>query len=78
MELISSRENPRQMRSRERVHVVLGATKKILAEQGFSKLTLSSVCELAGVKQTSIYRYWPNKEALLTSIADVFQEESTA
>jgi len=77
MELISNRENPQQMRSRERVEIVLSATKKILAEEGYSKLTLSAVCEIAGVKQTSIYRYWPNKEALLTSIADAFQEEFT-
>lgn len=77
MELISSRGEPKQLRSRERVEVVLAATKKILAEEGYSKLTLSGVCEIAGVKQTSIYRYWPNKEALLTSIADAFQEEFT-
>ena len=77
MELISNRENPQQLRSRERVEVVLAAAKKILANQGYSKLTLSAVCEIAGVKQTSIYRYWPNKEALLTSIADAFQEEFT-
>lgn len=77
MELISSRENPQQLRSRERVEIVLSAAKKILAEQGYSKLTLSSVCEIAGVKQTSIYRYWPNKEALLTSIADAFEQEFT-
>ena len=55
----------------------MAAAKKILATQGYSKLTLSAVCEIAGVKQTSIYRYWPNKEALLTSIADAFQEEFT-
>lgn len=77
MELISNRENPQQLRSRERVGIVLSAAKKILAEEGYSKLTLSAVCEIAGVKQTSIYRYWPNKEALLTSIADAFQEEFT-
>ena len=77
MELISNRENPRQLRSRERVELVLSATKKILAEQGYSKLTLAAVCDIANVKQTSIYRYWPNKEALLTSIADAFQEEFT-
>ena len=77
MELISNRENPQQLRSKERVGLVLGAAKKILAEDGYSKLTLAAVCEQAGIKQTSIYRYWPNKEALLTSIADAFQEEFT-
>ena len=78
MELISNRENPQQLRSRERVEIVLRAAKKILAEDGYSKLTLSAVCDIAGVKQTSIYRYWPNKEALLTSIADAFEAEFTA
>ena len=34
MELISNRENPQQLRSRERVDIVLSATKKILAEEG--------------------------------------------
>ena len=77
MELVPNRGRPQQLRSKERVDLVMSATKKILAEEGYSNLTLAAVCEQAGVKQTSIYRYWPNKEALLTSIANVFQEEFT-
>ncbi|HCL49270.1 MAG TPA: TetR family transcriptional regulator, partial [Rhodobiaceae bacterium] len=47
---------------------MLRTAKDILAERGYSGLTLSAVCERAKIKQTSIYRYWPNQTALLVSL----------
>jgi AcrR family transcriptional regulator len=69
------REMPLQERARERVSLVLGATKHILGESGYHGLTLSAICAHAQIKQTSIYRYWPNKQALVMSLASLFEQD---
>lgn len=71
----SSHGIPQQSRSRERVELVLQAAKEIMAERGYGGLTLSAVCDRANVKQTSIYRYWPNQTALLVSIISFFEDD---
>lgn len=71
----SSHGIPQQSRSRERVDLVLQAAKEIMAERGYGGLTLSAVCDRANVKQTSIYRYWPNQTALLVSIISFFEDD---
>jgi AcrR family transcriptional regulator len=47
------------------VRVVAEATLERLADQGFERLTIPDVAQLAGVNKTSIYRRWPDKEALV-------------
>lgn len=73
--MLESRDHPKQLRAKERVDLVLRATQEILAERGYSALTLSAVCERANIKQTSIYRYWPNQTALLVSLISFFEED---
>ena len=70
-----SRENPQQNRAKERVDLVLRAAQEIMAERGYGGLTLSAVCERANIKQTSIYRYWPNQTALLVSLIGFFEDD---
>ena len=70
-----SRENPQQIRAKERVDLVLRAAQEIMAERGYGGLTLSAVCERANIKQTSIYRYWPNQTALLVSLIGFFEDD---
>lgn len=69
------REVPLQSRARERVDKVIEATKEIIVEEGYSELTLSLVCKRAGIKQTSIYRYWPNKQSILSTLASHFERD---
>ena len=73
--MVVSRENPQQIRAKERVDLVLQAAKEIMAERGYGGLTLSAVCERANIKQTSIYRYWPNQTALLVSLIGFFEDD---
>ena len=44
---------------------ILDATYTELAEGGYAALTIDAVAERAGVHRASIYRRWPDKEALL-------------
>ena len=70
-----SRESPQQVRAKERVDLVLRTAQEIMAERGYGSLTLSAVCERANIKQTSIYRYWPNQTALLVSLIGFFEDD---
>ena len=73
--MVVSRENPQQIRAKERVDLVLRAAQEIMAERGYGGLTLSAVCERANIKQASIYRYWPNQTALLVSLIGFFEDD---
>lgn len=50
--------------------MILAAAGELLAEVGFEKLTTNLVCERAGMTPPALYRYFPNKYALLTELAE--------
>lgn len=60
---------PGRPRSEEARLAILRNTLEILAESGFDNFTIESVAERAGVGKATVYRWWPNKGAL---IADAF------
>lgn len=68
----SPRRRPQQSRSRELVRAIREAGLAILAEQGAVGLTTNRIAERAGVGIASLYRYYPDKEAIL---ADLFDEK---
>jgi AcrR family transcriptional regulator len=46
---------------------IFRATLGLLAENGYDGLTIESVATHSGVNKTTIYRWWPSKEALLAA-----------
>jgi AcrR family transcriptional regulator len=44
---------------------VLAATRQLLAENGFSGVSVDEVSRRSGVAKTTIYRHWPSRSALL-------------
>ena len=60
---------PGRPRSEQARLAILRSTLKLLAEKGFSELTIESVADHAGVGKATVYRWWPDKAAL---IADAF------
>ncbi len=66
------RRRPKQARSREIVRVISEACEKILREEGPGALNTNRIAEVAGVTIGSLYRYFPNKEAI---VAEVYEQE---
>jgi AcrR family transcriptional regulator len=48
---------------------ILSTAGEVLAEVGFERLTTNLVCERAGLTPPALYRYFPNKYALLSELA---------
>jgi AcrR family transcriptional regulator len=47
---------------------IRGAILRVLAEDGYSGLTMDAVATAAGVGKATIYRRWPSKEDLLLAV----------
>jgi AcrR family transcriptional regulator len=65
---------PGRPRSEQARQAILRSTLRILESSGFSELTIEDVADRAGVGKTTVYRWWPNKGAL---IADAFASNTT-
>jgi len=65
---------PGRPRSEEARLSILRSTSKLLAKQGFSELTIEAVAAHAGVGKATVYRWWPDKAAL---VADAFASSTT-
>jgi AcrR family transcriptional regulator len=62
---ISSRKQPKQVRSTELVTAILEAATQVLAKEGAQRFTTARVAEKAGFSIGSLYQYFPNKAAIL-------------
>jgi len=66
---------PGRPRSEQARQAILRSTLKILGKHGFSDLTIEEVAAHARVGKATVYRWWPNKAAL---IADAFASSTTS
>jgi len=62
---LSPKVKPAQSRAAETYEQLLTVTAQILADVGFELLTTNLVCERAKLSPPALYRYFPNKYALL-------------
>jgi len=68
------RRSPGRPRSEQARVSILRSTLRLLGENGFSDLTIEDVAAHASVGKATVYRWWPNKAAL---IADAFASSAT-
>lgn len=68
------KRSPGRPRSEQARLAILRSTLKLLGKNGFSDLTIEAVAAHAGVGKATVYRWWPNKAAL---IADAFANSTT-
>jgi len=69
------RRRPSQRRSRERVERILGCAAEVIAEKGSDALRMSEVARLAGVSIGSLYQYFPDKSAIVRTLAERYNAE---
>jgi len=66
---LDARATPSQDRARNTFEAVLSTSGELLGEVGFERLTTNLVCERAGMTPPALYRYFPNKYAILGELA---------
>jgi AcrR family transcriptional regulator len=65
-----------QQRSRDRLERILAAATKLIAEKGSDQVKMSEVAELAGISIGSLYQYFPDKGAVIRTLAERYNAES--
>lgn len=67
---------PKQVRDADKTKAaILSASTQLFAEKGFIGASISDIAEVVGVSKSSIYHYFPSKEAILYSLIDSFAQE---
>ena len=69
---------PAQSRAAETYEHLLDVTAQVLAEVGFEQLSTNLVCERAKLSPPALYRYFPNKYALLHELGLRLMQQQNA
>lgn len=72
------RNEPMQARSTARLAALLDAAAAVVADIGYERLTTAMVAEGAGASIGTVYRYFPDRIAVLQSLAARNEERVTA
>lgn len=65
---LGTKVQPAQQRATETFERILDAAADTLADVGIERLSTNLVCERAGLTPPALYRYFPNKYALLSEL----------
>ncbi len=68
--VVEKRTSPKQDRSNKTINLILNAASEMLIEVGFEKLSTNVICERAGLTPPALYRYFPNKYAVLKELGE--------
>lgn len=65
----TARRRPSQARSQERFDRILDAASELIAEGGLEPVTMTDIASRAGMGLSALYRYFPNKAAVVRELA---------
>ncbi|MFM0327523.1 TetR/AcrR family transcriptional regulator [Caballeronia glebae] len=71
-----ARRQPAQQRSRERLDRILKVAQRSIAEKGSEHVKMSEIAELAEISIGSLYQYFPDKRAIVRTLAEGYAAES--
>ncbi|MGO4728215.1 MULTISPECIES: TetR family transcriptional regulator [unclassified Inquilinus] len=72
------RRAPSQRRSRERVERMLAVATELIAAKGSDAMRMGEVAEKAGVSIGSLYQYFPDKAAIIRTLAERYNAQGRA
>lgn len=72
------RSLPQQERSRRRYAAVVETAAELFATNGFDATTMEAIAAASGSAIGSVYRFFPNKQAVFRAVADLALERSQA
>ncbi|WP_277182292.1 TetR/AcrR family transcriptional regulator [Caballeronia sp. BR00000012568055] len=67
---------PTQQRSRERLERILDVAEGLIEEKGSEHVKMSEIADLAEISIGSLYQYFPDKRAIIRSLAEAYATES--
>jgi AcrR family transcriptional regulator len=67
---LDTKLHPRQGRGQDTYEIVLTTAGNMLRDVGFEQLTTNAICERAGLTPPALYRYFPNKYAILKVLGE--------
>jgi len=68
---------PQQRRARQTRQKILDATLELLEESGIEKISTNLIAGRAGVNIASLYKYFPDKHAILHELAQSFGQQQS-
>ncbi|WP_321798972.1 TetR/AcrR family transcriptional regulator [Caballeronia sp. J97] len=71
-----ARRQPAQQRSRERLDRILEIAQQLIAEKGSEHVKMSEIAGLAEISIGSLYQYFPDKRAIVRTLAELYAAES--
>jgi AcrR family transcriptional regulator len=67
---LATKQQPVQQRSVETFELILEVTARLLGDVGVERLSTNLICERAGLSPPALYRYFPNKYAILKELGE--------
>jgi AcrR family transcriptional regulator len=67
---LDAKLQPTQARGQDTYEIVLATAGELLGEVGFEQLSTNAICKRAGLTPPALYRYFPNKYAILKELGD--------
>jgi len=65
---------PTQQRGRVRFEQLLDAAQELIDQRGIEEITLYDIAELAGVAASSVYHFFPTKQAVLVALVHRYRD----
>ena len=74
---IKPRKTPQQARSRQTREDILEATTHLLNRKPFGEVSTNHIAKKTGISIGTLYKYYPNKDAILADLSLVFMQQDT-
>lgn len=75
---LDTKQQPVQQRSMETFELILDVTARLLGEVGVERLSTNLICAKAKLSPPALYRYFPNKYAILKELGERLMSRQNA